>query len=331
MAKKIMGVEIGNYRIKLAVCVGNVVEQVVVTDIPENMVRDGVIISWEAMAGFIKETVKENNIKCKYAALVLPDTLAYIRHVSMPAMTVEQLKVNLPYEFHDYITEERDKYIYDYALVDMTYDDNDNPKEMDLMAVAAKKETVEKYNTLFKHAGLKLVKIAPTIASLENIINRYDNNSFAKDYDYAIFDIGHTSMRLHFFTGGRFEITRNMEPGCQALTNIISDLYGVDPHIAEIYKQKNKDNIWNSEEFKNIYNRISVELMRVVNFYFFNHPDSKIDTIYYCGGGAKITPLLEEIQKEVDYKLVSIKELLDVHIEKEDDLLVAPLAIGITW
>ena len=35
----------------------------------------------------------------------------------MPLMTEEQLRLNLPYEFHDYIGGEMDKYVFDYAMI----------------------------------------------------------------------------------------------------------------------------------------------------------------------------------------------------------------------
>ena len=35
----------------------------------------------------------------------------------LPLMTEEQLRLNLPYEFHDYIGNEMDKYVFDYAMI----------------------------------------------------------------------------------------------------------------------------------------------------------------------------------------------------------------------
>ncbi len=35
----------------------------------------------------------------------------------LPLMTEEQLRLNLPYEFHDYIGDEMDKYVFDYAMI----------------------------------------------------------------------------------------------------------------------------------------------------------------------------------------------------------------------
>ena len=99
----------------------------------------------------------------------------------MPAMTVDQLKINLPYEFHDYITEDKDKYFYDYAVINKTSDTDGNLTEMELMAVAAPKETINQYKTLFRRAGLRLTLIAPDYSAIRNIIKDYEEVNAVKE------------------------------------------------------------------------------------------------------------------------------------------------------
>ena len=92
MAKKILGIEIGNCRLKIAICSDYNLERLITADLPDNLVQEDEIVSWEAMAEFIKEVIKENKISVKNAAVVIPEKLVYTKHVVMPAMTVDQLK-----------------------------------------------------------------------------------------------------------------------------------------------------------------------------------------------------------------------------------------------
>lgn len=55
--------------------------------------------------------MKENKIRCKEAAVVVSSGICFLRNVTMPEMTAEQLVYNLPYEFRDYITDELKKYV----------------------------------------------------------------------------------------------------------------------------------------------------------------------------------------------------------------------------
>ena len=63
----------------------------------------------------IRKTMKEYKIRCKEAAVVVSSGICFLRNVTMPEMTAEQLVYNLPYEFRDYITDELKKYVFDYS------------------------------------------------------------------------------------------------------------------------------------------------------------------------------------------------------------------------
>ena len=332
MAKKILGIEIGNCRLKIAICSDYNLERLITADLPDNLVQEDEIVSWEAMAEFIKEVIKENKISVKNAAVVIPEKLVYTKHVVMPAMTVDQLKVNLPYEFHDYITEDKDKYFYDYAVINKTSDTDGNLTEMELMAVAAPKETINQYKTLFRRAGLRLTLIAPDYSAIRNIIKDYEEvNAVKEPGDYAVLDIGHKTVKLYFFTQGEYEITRLMEAGCEEIDFYIAETRNIEEHIARIYKETNKDDILHDTGCEEIYSQMAIEVMRVLNFYNFNHPDNRLDALYYCGGGSLITPLVDAIAGATEVNVVSLDQLLTDKYEDTTKILMGPQALGITW
>jgi type IV pilus assembly protein PilM len=329
--KKLMGIEIGNYRMKIALCNNGVIENYVNVQVPDNMVRDDEIVSWEAMADFIKETVAENGLSCKNAAIALPDKLTYIAHINMPLMTIDQLRVNLPFEFHDYITEDVDKYYYDYSVINIDRDEETGKGNMDLMGVAVSKDTIEKYKTMCRRAGLRATLIAPEIAAFRNIIKDYEEvNGITEKRDYAILDIGHRTIKLVFFTKGEFEITRIMEPGCHAIMDSMAEARNVDIHIAQM-DAENDPKLFDDESLSDLYGQMAVEIMRVMNFYGFNHPDSSLDKIYYCGGGSNIKGLIDAVVETAGYPLVSISELITDKTELKDKIVSGPQALGIVW
>ena len=49
--------------------------------------------------------------------------------ITVPAMTEEELGLNLPFEFRDYIADDKDKYSFDYAVLGMQRDAAGNPVE----------------------------------------------------------------------------------------------------------------------------------------------------------------------------------------------------------
>lgn len=134
MAK--LGFDIGGSSLKIAV----VREREVRLEemrLPENMVDEGGVILPHVFAGFLKQAKKELALPRGDAALALPPSQAICRLVTMPRMTTEQLLLNLPYEFSDFIQGEADQYFCDYAVCASTEEDEGEGIPM-MAAVAAK-------------------------------------------------------------------------------------------------------------------------------------------------------------------------------------------------
>jgi len=329
---RIIGVDIGNYRIKMAACNNGVLEKFISVQHPDNMVKGNQIVSWQAMGDYLKELVKASGIRGKAAAVTLPQDSTYIRRTTMPLMTEAQLKINLPYEFHDYISDEPEKYAYDYAVISR------NDREMDLMVVAAPKDLLEKYTAMFKRAGLKLTIAAPDVMAFTYIFREYErrNQTEHGTKDYVVLDLGDSKVELHFFSGGEYEITRSMEPGCRAIYDKVAEITGEDSHIVQMNAEAitaasaTQPDSEVSEEVQDICSSMAVQIMRVLNFYSFNNPKNTIDAIYYCGGGAKFDALMKEIRNDTDMPLKSLSGILQADPKYSSLLEQSPQAYGIT-
>ncbi|MBQ9346318.1 MAG: pilus assembly protein PilM [Oscillibacter sp.] len=119
MAKTILGIDIGTNRLKLAVLSKGRVKKTLSVPVPANLFRDGRITSPDAMAELLRETLNKNRIRVQDAAMILSDDPLYLRILNMPPMNEEQLTLNLPYEFNDYITGELKDYVFDYAVLSL--------------------------------------------------------------------------------------------------------------------------------------------------------------------------------------------------------------------
>lgn len=70
--------------------------------------------------------------------------------------------------------------------------------------------------------------------------------------------------------------------------------------------------------------------MRVLNFYSFNNTDNTIDTLYYCGGGARFKELIDAIRANLDLPVKSLGELApEVDLEKMPEWLDSPQTYGV--
>ena len=336
MAATVLGIDIGYDSMKLALVKNGVMKKSAVVPMPENMVREGHVVSPETMGELIRKTMKERGIHAKDAAFVLPNESVFIRNVIMPQMTAEQLQVNLPYEFRDYISSEMRTYFYDYAMIRNeilpSADEAGNSegeqtggRSMELMAAAVPVAMIDEIRGYLRKAGLRLKRAAPTISCWQGLIRRCG----FEDNEYCILDLGHQAIRMYMFNGDKHMVTREIEIGISRLIQLIADTASVDEHLAEVYLVENHDNWQNREECRSAYENIAIELMRALNFYRFSTPETKLNDIYLCGGGASIQPLCNTIAETVGMNIHRIDELVPSG-DRVDNCAILAQAIGVT-
>ena len=405
MDKLMLGIDIGNTYMKLVLCKGRMPQEYVTVMLPDNLVRGGRIVSYVAMADFLKSTLKEHKLRVREAALVIPMENYYIRRTRLPLMSDSQLRINIPYEMHNYITGagEAGEYIYDYAVLDS------DDQGMDLMIAAAPQSLIRNYQEMIARAGLKLVKAVPSALALQAVVmpplnekekkelaaqrkeqerqkkkaqaaarkleakqqkeqNRKhknteiekkdvqsgmifqeytedgririqdvlhqetskteneelyqevmqenptetdENTKSAQDKDFALMELGHEEVRLHFFSHRSFEITRTMNTGVRSIISIISEEKNVHPRIAQLMLENNQDGIIDENSgIQEILENIATEVMRVMNFYSYNNPGNSIDRIYYFGNAIHPARLGTYIHEATGLPMIAATELL---------------------
>ena len=319
MSSKIIGAEIGNDTIKLAVCKGGRVTTLAAERLPEGMMRDGRVTAPEAMAALIKEACKRHGIRRGDCALVLPSKLVIGRKVTMPAMNEAELKLNLPFEFRDFVGKDGGKYTYDYSMIGV----KDNV--MQLYAAAALTEAVEEYASIFHKAGLTLKAAVPEEMAWLNLICRATN----EPKKLCIVDIGALRTRVSIFSDGRYEMGREIDIGGQAFDAAISAAEDVDVHVARTHKEANLKDILSSPVCIDLFSELSIEVMKVVNFYFSSTQDgNSLQDLYFCGGSAQMEPLRIAIQKRTDFNMHHVRRLVNADGIDDDTVLYCALAAG---
>ena len=231
----LLGLDLGASAMKLATGDRSGVSQIASVLLPSDLVRDHKMVSEEAVAQEVKHALREQHMKKRPCAVVIPAESAIVRRLTVPYMSPEQLRVNLPYEFHDFIQGDKDQYFYDYAVVSVIQGRKDDsgkeePPTLDLLAAATRKETIAAYRRMLRLAGMKLVRAVPECLAYGNLL-RAKLEQKPEEYrgECAVVDLGHQSIRLHIYQNGVYDTTRTIELGGRSLDAIIADAAGVDP------------------------------------------------------------------------------------------------------
>lgn len=324
MGSKIIGIEIGSDTAKLVVCSSGQVHTMAVERLPENLVHEGRITAPDAMSGFLKEMRAKYRLPGGTAALVLPPRAVIAHSLTLPMMTAQELSLNLPFEFRDFVGQDGSKYQYDYALMSIPEEAGGDPQRLDLFAAAVKKELIDEYYAMFKHAGFTLKIAIPSEMAWLNLVRRAQH----EPNELCIVDIGHVSTHVYIYADGRFIMGKEIEIGGQQLDEAIASETKVDSHLARTYKESNLNNVLSMECCASIYNALAVEIMKAVNFYGYDSPQSNLQDLYYCGGPSQIEPLRLAILKNTGLTMHHINRLVPGVDETDDSVLCCALAAG---
>lgn len=287
-----LGIDIGNRSLHLVEWDGKSVRGRVTEPLPEGLVKEGRIVSPAVMAEFLKNVRKQSKLHTKEVSLVLHSAECFCRRFDVPAMTHQQLKVNLSYEFRDFITQEKDKYTYDYAVLDRL----DDGQRLDLIAAAALKETISTYEDMLHKAGFKLKVAVPEEVGYVNVLSRFGSEE-AKTGSCCILDLGHAAVNIHMFREGRHQSGRSLDYGCAALDNAIAEHFSVAPYLACGYRETNYQNCQELEQCREIYNFIALEVLKAVNYYNYSNAETPIEWVCCWGGGVNIPLLVQALEE----------------------------------
>ena len=350
MAETILGIDFGYDSLKLALLSGKQVKKSVIVPMPKNLVKDGRVVSTETMGELIRNVMKDNGMSCRGAAVAFPNETVFVRSVSMPVMSHDQLVYNLPYEFRDYITDELKNYVYDYAVIDNGSEQEEKPAEeeqtgsaeneaengaekkeeektMRLLAAAIPASVLEDTRAIMRKAGVRFSGAAPAVCSYISLIRNMDKKYRPESGEYCILDLGYKEVRMFMFKNEENIASRVLEVGMSVIDDVIAEAYNVDVHLAHTYLLSNYDNCQNKEACINAFNNMAVELMRAVNFYNFSNPESHLSDMWICGGGSVIGSLVSAIEGALDMHIHKATELVK-NGESIEDCNSLVIAIG---
>lgn len=324
----ILGIDVGQSRLKMALVSNGIVKKTAAAKMPEGIMNNGRPEPISMVSELIKETMKEHGIRASHAAIVLPSSNVFVKHIEMPMMSEDQLKQNLAYEFNDFIEGDPKDFVFDYIMEEgeeeepeENYSDEEDEEEeapaepekhLFLLGVASSAEYIDSMEEMLKKAGLKMYIAAPELSAYASIIRARAEELEIESNEYAFVDLGYERIQLYMFQGEDFTISRELEYGISDVASCIAEDMGVEIHMAHTYMEANYEDCQSLESVRNRFDQIAVELKRSFDFYRFSNPSSQLHDIWLTGGGSYLEPLIEEIKATLDEDIVihTTEELL---------------------
>ena len=260
---------------------------------------DGKITKPELLSDNVQQIFNHLKIKGKAIAAAVSGYEVMIKKIELPAMTSDELDGKMQSELGQYIPYKIEDVDVDYQILGAT---RDRPTQMDVLLVAAKKDSVRDHVAVTKGSGSDLYVVDVDFFALGNAFEAVYG---ILDRPVALLDIGASKGQMCIISGGVPIFTRVVPIGGAQITQGIRDKLNISFEDAEQIKLAGSKDGESIPELEEVYVPIIRswvgEFKRAVDFYYSNYPDKRVDKMYLCGGSCRINGLDKVMSENIGF------------------------------
>jgi type IV pilus assembly protein PilM len=266
-----------------------------IAPLPRDSFAEGRVTKPEVVAGAIRQLADHLKIKQKGVAISVSGYDVMIKKIELPTMSEDELEARMHSELGQYIPYNIDEVDIDYQVLDVA---KDRPNFMEVLLVAAKKESVSDFNSVLKISGLDPFVVDVDFFALSNAFEA--TYGFGEDR-VALLDIGANKSLMNIAYKGTPIFTRSISIGGNQITDRIKDFFNISFEEAEAVKLGEAADKYPARDLEEIF--VSTigewvnECKRAVDFYYHNFPDQNIHSLFLSGGSCRI-PGLDKVMHE---------------------------------
>lgn len=295
------------------------IHNAIIFETPEDAYEDGVIRDKERIAEAIKSQLSANGITNKNAIFVLTSTKIVNREVLVPFVKENKIKGIINANSSEYFPVNIEDYVVSHSVLE-TVTDEENNKQLRVLAVAAPENMVRSYYDLAALAGLKVVALDYIGNAMLQLIKTQTTEAMTT----MVIQLGSESTVLNIVKGDTLLLQRTVPYGTNVVVNEVMDAKGVDATTAMTLLQNERlltvdfDDNAITGAFRYLINNIG----RVMDFFTSKNPDKPIDDVFLAGDGALIKGIdgLFKVQLNVSTRVMDT--LYNIKFDPKIDLKI---------
>lgn len=295
------------------------IHNVIIFETPEDSFEDGIIKEPDMIATAIRDQLNARGITNKNAIFVLSSTKIVNREVVIPYVKENKIKGIINTNAQEYFPVNIEDYVISHSLLETVVDEENN-KQLRVLAVAAPSQMVKSYNELASMAGLNVVALDYIGNAMLQLIKTQTN----ANQTTMVIQLGSESTVLNIVQGDNLLLQRTVPYGTNSVVNVVMDDKGVDATTAMTLLQNDRlitvdfDDNETTGAFRYLINNIG----RVMDFYASKNPDKPIEDVFLTGDGALIKGIdgLFKIQLNVSTRIMD--SLYNIKFDPSIDLKV---------
>ena len=265
-------------------------------ELPDEAIVEGAVMNSGVIVDAVRELLNRNKIRQKECAMAVAGYSVIIKKITLPLMTREELDESIQWEAEQYIPFDiSDVYIAVEMLTSRAAQG-----QMDVLLVAAKKETVNDYVHVAREAGLEPMDVQA--CDLQNMFEV--NYGKASGETVVLIDCGAAVTNINVLSDGMTTFTRDIAMAGNLLTEEIQKQLNITYEEAETYKRGGSldqaDSVVPQEVervVQQVAEAIAGEVQRSLDFYAATSAESLFSKVYLSGGSARLPALGRTISR----------------------------------
>ncbi|NOY28483.1 MAG: type IV pilus assembly protein PilM [Oligoflexia bacterium] len=267
--------------------------------LPPEAIVDGAVMNTNVIVDAIRELLQRHRVKTKNVVASVSGNSVIIKRINLPQMTSDELEESIQWEAEQYIPFDINDVNIDVQILEGASDD---PAQMEVLLVAARKELVNEYQALIQQAGLK-----PGVVDVDAfaISNMFELNYDPPVESIALVNVGASNVNIHVVRNGVSAFTRDIAAGGRQFTEEIQRTLNISYEEAEAMKvggdERDKSSVVPEEierVLANVGDNLATEVQRSLDFYLSTSADGGLSRVYLSGGAARTPGLARAISKQ---------------------------------
>lgn len=315
---QLIGLDIGSRAIKLGQVVQSksgpaILKKFGISSLPQGAIVEGRIEQPDVVAETIRTMLKDLKIKEQRVATSIAGYSVIIKKIVVSKQADDELHKAMPFEAEQYIPFDVEEMNIDFHILG---DHETNPNQMNVMMVAAKKDSIDQYANILEQAGLVPSIIDVDVFAMERA---YENSYLAESKGVALIDIGANKLNVNILQDGASAFTRDVAIGGEEITRQISSKFGCSFEEAEEIKLGEKKNAAPQQDIQEIVESFTAswsgEIRRVIDFYYSTYPEATIDRIILSGGATQTPGFIDYLATEASIPVEMFNPFANVQIK----------------
>lgn len=212
--------------------------------IPDGLVLNGDIQDVDKLSKELKKMKEENDIEFIRASL--PEEKSYLFQTHIPeGVESSQIRSILEFKLEEYVPIPLEESVFDYEVVNM----RDTEKHIDVAVAVYPKNTITKYTSVFKNAGMLPLSFEIEAQAISRAVIKEGD-----DGTYMIIDFGKTRTGLSIISDGVLVFTSTIKIEEEGLSKAIMKYLSVPEN--DVIRIKNEKGLIESKNNKELYNAL---------------------------------------------------------------------------